>query len=149
MEKWYSCYCDLKMLKSGQWKEILNILFTIHDHKLVAEMFLNSIKANEIWKLWNLWRHHHIIREGCGKKLRRFHTSCHVWCLQNEASRKMNHTVEKDPVRFGVKVTVKFEFDIKTFCIGNRQQRLLQVKFWQIFGSVRYNFILLTAIIDF
>jgi hypothetical protein len=27
------------MLKSGQWKEILNILFMKHDHELVGELF--------------------------------------------------------------------------------------------------------------
>jgi hypothetical protein len=63
-------------------------------------------------------------------KKRRFRISCHVRCLQTEASPKKNHTVEKDPVRFRVKLTVELGFHFKTFCIGNRQQRLFRVKFW-------------------
>ena len=71
-----------------------------------------------------------IIRGDCGKKLRRFRTICHVRPLQTEASPKKNHSVEKDPVRFGVKVMVELRFDFKSFCIGNRQHRLVHVKFW-------------------
>ena len=56
-----------------------------------------------------------IIRGDCGKKLRRFRTICHVRPLQTEASPKKNRRVEKDPVRFGVKVTVELGFDFKTF----------------------------------
>ena len=47
-----------------------------------------------------------------------------------EASPKKNRSVEKDPVRFGVKVMVELGFDFKTFCMGNRQHRLVHVKFW-------------------
>ena len=38
--------------------------------------------------------------------------------------------IEKESVRFGVKVTVELGFDFKTFCIGNREHRLFDVKFW-------------------
>ena len=61
------------------------------------------------------------------KKLRRFHTICHVRCLQTEVSQKKNRSVEKDSVRFGVKATIKLGFDYKTFCIGNREYRLIHV----------------------
>ena len=73
---------------------------------------------------------HDIIRGDYGKKLRRFRTICHVRPLQTEASPKKNRSVEKDPVRFRVKVTVELGFDFKFFCIGNRQYRLVHVKFW-------------------
>ena len=70
-----------------------------------------------------------IIGRGCGKKLRRFRTICHVRCLQTEASQKKNPGVEKESVRFGVKVTVKLGFGFKTFCIGNKERRLFHMKF--------------------
>ena len=54
-------------------------------------------------------------------RLRRFRTICHVRCLQTEASQKKNRSVEKDSVRFGVKVTVELGFGFKTFCIGNKE----------------------------
>ena len=53
--------------------------------------------------------------EAVVKKLRRFRTICHVRRLQTEASPKKNRSVENDPVRFGVKVTVELGFDFKTF----------------------------------
>ena len=81
-------------------------------------------------------RSHDIIRGDCGKKLGRFLTICHVRRLQTEASPKKNRSVEKDLVRFAVKVTVELRFDFKSFCIGNRQHKLVQVKFWEFFGSV-------------
>ena len=113
-----------------KWKESSNILFRKHDHERVAEWFLNSKKSKRSLKItrfvkiswyhmWRLW-----------KKMRRFRTICHVWPLQTEASPKKNRSVEKDPVRFGVKVTVELRFDFKSFCIGNRQHRLVHVKFW-------------------
>ena len=68
-----------------------------------------------------------MIRGGCGKKMRKFRTICHVRCLQNEVSQKKNHSVEKDSVRFGVKEMIKFGFDFKTFFIGNREHRLIHV----------------------
>ena len=75
-------------------------------------------------------RSHDIIRGGYGKKLRRFGIICHVRCLQTEVSQKNNRSVEKDSVRFGVKVTIELGFDFKTFCIGNREHRLIHVQFW-------------------
>ena len=75
-------------------------------------------------------RSHDIIHGGYGKKLTRFHTMCHVRYSQTEVSQKKNLSVEKDSVRFAVKVTVELGFDFKIFCIGNREQRLFHVKFW-------------------
>ena len=40
----------------------------------------------------NLLRSRDIIRGGCGKKLRRFWTICHVRCLQTEVSHKKNRS---------------------------------------------------------
>ena len=76
---------------------------------------------------------HDIIRGDYGKKLRRFSIICHVRRLQTEASLKKNRSVEKDPVRFGVKVMVELWFDFKTFCISNREHRLIHVLFWLFF----------------
>ena len=71
------------------------------------------------------------IIHGChGTILRRFWVICHVRCLQTEVSEKKNRSVEKDSVGFGVKVMVELEFDFKTFCIGNREQKLFHVKVW-------------------
>ena len=53
--------------------------------------------------------------EAMVKTLRRFCTICHVRCLQTEVSQKKNRSVEKDSIRFGVKVTVESWFDFKTF----------------------------------
>ena len=39
-------------------------------------------------------------------------------CLQNEASPKKNRTIEKNLIRFGVKVMVELGFDFRTFYIG-------------------------------
>ena len=75
-------------------------------------------------------RSHDIIRGGHGKKLKRFRTIYHVRCLQTEASPKKNRSDEKDLVRFVVKVMVELRFDFKSFCIGNRQHRLVDVNFW-------------------
>ena len=74
-------------------------------------------------------RSHDIIHGGYGKKLRRFRTTYQVRCLQTKASQKKNRNVEKDSVRFGVKVMVELGFGFKTFCIGNREHRLFHVKF--------------------
>ena len=68
-----------------------------------------------------------IIRGGRGKNLRRFQTICHVRCLQTEISQKKNRSVEKDSVRFGVKVTIELGFDFKTFCIVNTEHRLIHM----------------------
>ena len=45
----------------------------------------------------------------------------------NQVSHKNNHSVEKDSVRFGVEMTIELGFDIKTFCIGNREHILIHV----------------------
>ena len=68
--------------------------------------------------------------EAVVKKLRRFHTIYHVRYLQTEVSQKKNRSVEKDLVRFGVKVMIELGFDFKTFCISNREHRLIHVLFW-------------------
>ena len=72
-------------------------------------------------------RSHDIIHGGRGKKLRRFRTISHIRCLQTKVSQKKNRSVEKDSVRFGVKATIELGFDFKTFCIGNREYRLIHV----------------------
>ena len=108
-------------------KEISNILFRKHDHECVAEWFLNSKKASEVWISWDLSRSLDIICGGHGKKLRRFQTICHVRCLQTKVSQKKNRSVEKNSVRFGVKITVELGFDFRTFYIGNREHRLIPV----------------------
>ena len=129
VEKSYSCHWVHFGALLGKWKEFSNILFRKHVHERVAEWFLNSKKSKRSLKMtrfvkiswyhtWRTW-----------KKLRRFRTICHVRPLQTEASPKKNRSVEKDPVRFEVKVTVELRFDFKSFCIGNRQHRLVHVKF--------------------
>ena len=129
VEKSYSCYWVHFGAFLGKWKEFLNIVFRKHDHEHVAKWFLNSKKSKQSLKItrfvkiswyhtWRLW-----------KKLRRFRIICRVRRLQTEASSKKNQGVKKDLVRFGVKVTVELRFDFKTFCIGNRQHRLVHVKF--------------------
>ena len=110
-----------------KWKEILNILFWKHDHEHVAEWFLNSKKSKRIWKSWDLSRSYDIIWGGYGKNWTGFKQIYHVWYLQIKVSQKKNRSVEKDSVRFGVKVTIKLRFDFKTFCIGNREQRLIHL----------------------
>jgi hypothetical protein len=68
---------------------------------------------------------HDIICGGYGKKLSKFHTFCHIRCLQIETSPKKFHRVAKYVVRFVDEVTFKFEFVFKTFFMGNRQYKLL------------------------
>ena len=68
--------------------------------------------------MWRLW-----------EKLEWVSQFCHVRCLQMETSARKNQRVEKDAVRFGVKVTIKFGFDFKNFSIANRQYKLFRVKF--------------------
>ena len=77
-----------------------------------------------------------------------FRTICHVRCLQTEVSQKMNRSVEKDSVRFGVKVTVKLGFDFRTFCIDNREYRLFHMNFGNFLEPFD-DFNLLSAIIEF
>ena len=68
--------------------------------------------------------------EAMVKKLRRFCTICHIRCLQTEVSKKKNRSVEKDSIRFGVKVTIQLGFVFKTFYIHNREHRLIHMQFW-------------------
>ena len=64
----------------------------------------------------------------------------------NRSIIEKNRSVEKDYLRFGVKVTIELRFDFKTFCIGNRQHRLVMSNFGN-FSDPFDNFNLLTAII--
>ena len=41
--------------------------------------------------------------------------------------RKKNRSVEKDSVRFRVKMMIELRFDFKTVCIGTREHRLIHV----------------------
>ena len=125
--KWYSCYRVWCEVLPEKWIEISNILFRKHDHECVAEWFLNSKKASEVWISWDLSRSLDIICGGCGKKENKFRTICHVWCLQTNVSWKKNRSVEMDTVRFGVKVMIELRLNFKTFCIGNREHRLIHV----------------------
>ena len=50
-----------------------------------------------------------------GNREHRFHTISHVRCLQTEVSHKKNRSIEKDSVRFRVKVTIELGFDSKLF----------------------------------
>ena len=115
VEKWYSCYQVQCEVFPRKWKEISNILFRKHDHEHVAKWFLNSKKSKRIWKSWDLSRSYDIIRGGYGKNWTGFKQIYHVWYLQIEVSQKKNRSVEKDSVRFGVKVIIKLRFDFKFF----------------------------------
>jgi hypothetical protein len=48
------------------------------------------------------------------------------------------HINEKDAVRFGVKVTVKFEFDFESFSTLHIQHVVSHVKIWFNFLFVSY-----------
>ena len=50
-------------------------------------------------------------------------------CLQIEIFAKKNQKVEKNVVRFGVRVTIEFGFDFKIFSIANGQYKLLHINF--------------------
>ena len=93
-------------------------------------------------------RSHDIICGGCGQKLRRFRKISHVRCLQTEVSQKKNRSVEKDSVRFGVKVRIELGVDITTFCIANREHRLPMCNFGKFLDPFD-NFNLLSTIIEF
>ena len=67
--------------------------------------------------------------EGSGKNLRRVRTSCHVHSLHIEPSPEKIQKVEKEPIRFRVKVMAKLGVDFKTFCICNTQLRFIHAKF--------------------
>ena len=73
---------------------------------------------------------------------------CHVWCLEIKVSEKKNRSVEKDSVRFTIKVMVELGFDFKTFvqAIENKDY------FMCIFGNfldLFDNFNLLCSIMEF
>jgi hypothetical protein len=53
----------------------------------------------------------------------------YMWCLQTETFPKKNQRVEKDAVRFGVKMTVEFEFDYEMFSTIHIEHVVLHVKF--------------------
>ena len=55
-----------------------------------------------------------------------------------KTSPKKNQRVEKDGVRFGVKVTVEFEFDFESFSTLHIQHVVLHVKIWFIFVFICY-----------
>ena len=116
MEKWYSCYWVQCEALLGEWKEISTILFRKHDHEHVVVWFLNSKKSK--WCLKN----HEICQDlmilyvvAMVKKLRMFRTICHVRCLQTKVSHKKNYSVEKDSVKFGVKVMIELGLTSKLF----------------------------------
>ena len=53
-----------------------------------------------------------------------------------ETFAKKNQRIEKDTVRFGVKVMIEFGFDFEFFPIASRQFKLFHVKFWLFFGAI-------------
>ena len=89
-----------------------------------------KLKNKKVEKPWDLSWCDDIIREGCGKNLRKFRTFWHIGCLEIKASQRKDRSIEQDSIRFGVKVTVELWFDYKTFCVGNREESLLHVNFW-------------------
>jgi hypothetical protein len=65
----------------------------------------------------------------CGKKSSEFHTFfCHARCSETETSLKKFHIVEKDAVRFRVKLMVEFEFVFESFSILYIQHVVLHIK---------------------
>ena len=55
-----------------------------------------------------------------------------------ETSPEKIRRFEKDAVRFGVKVTVEFEFDIESFSTLHIQHVELHIKIWYIFVFICY-----------
>jgi len=55
-----------------------------------------------------------------------------------ETSPEKIRRFEKDAVRFGVKVTVEFEFDFKSFSTLHIQHVVLHIKIWYIFVFIFY-----------
>ena len=80
---------------------------------------------------------HDIICGDYGKNLSGFRNFFHVRCLQMETSANKNQRVEKDTVRFGVKVTIEFGFDFEFFSLANRQFKLFHVNFLLYFEAIR------------
>ena len=62
----------------------------------------------------------------------------HIQCLQMETSPEKIRRFEKDAVRFGVKVTVEFEFDFESFSTLHIQHVVLHIKIWYIFVFIFY-----------
>ena len=55
-----------------------------------------------------------------------------------ETSPEKIRRFEKDAVRFGVKVTVEFEFDFEIFSTLHIQYVVLHIKIWYIFVFIFY-----------
>jgi len=55
-----------------------------------------------------------------------------------ETSPEKIRRFEKDAVRFGVKVTVEFEFDFESFSTLHIQHLVLHIKIWYIFVFIFY-----------
>jgi len=55
-----------------------------------------------------------------------------------ETSPEKIRRFEKDAVRFGVKVTVEFEFDFESFSTLHIQHVVLHIKIWYIFVFIFY-----------
>ena len=55
-----------------------------------------------------------------------------------ETSPEKIRRFEKDAVRFGVKVTVEFEFDFESFSTLHIQHVVLHIKIWYIFVFICY-----------
>ena len=55
-----------------------------------------------------------------------------------ETSPEKIRRFEKDAVRFGVKVTVEFEFDFESFSTLHIQHVVLYIKIWYIFVFIFY-----------
>jgi len=55
-----------------------------------------------------------------------------------ETSPEKIRRFEKDAVRFGVKVTVEFEFDFESFSTLHIRHVVLHIKIWYIFVFIFY-----------
>ena len=145
VEKWYSCYWVRCEALPGKWKEFSKILFRKHDHERVAEWFLNS-KKNQTKS-----ENHEICQdlvisyvEAVVKNWEGFAQSVTYDVYKPKYLRR--RSVEKDSVRFGVKVTVELGFDFKIFYIGNREQDWFMCNFGNFLDPFD-NFNLLSVII--
>ena len=150
VEKSYSCYSVHFWALLGKWKEILNILFRKHDHERVAEWFLNSKKSKQSLKTHEICQDLMISYvEAMIKNWEGFAQSVTYDVYKPKYLRR--RSVEKDSVRFGVKVTVESGFDFKTFCIGNTAIENIDSFMcnFSIFLDLFDNFNLLNTIIEF
>lgn len=64
-----------------------------------------------------------------GKKIVNFSHIFVTYIVQHVSCPKKYHIAEKDLVWLGVKLTIELMFGFKIFCIGNRQYKLVHVKF--------------------